>query len=122
MSTCRTIHRAGALALTAVLMLFVGYTTVRTATACTCITLRAENGAVVVGRTMEWAAFDIESEVVADKSERIAPNETNTNNRLTCEERVPKGLEKLVQPKYTETLTISNQTDSKNGNTCTTRH
>ena len=64
MSTCRTIHRAGALALTAVLMLFVGYTTVRTATACTCITLRAENGAVVVGRTMEWAAFDIESEVV----------------------------------------------------------
>ena len=64
MSTCRSMHRAGALVLAAVLMLFVGYSTVRTATACTCITLRAENGAVVVGRTMEWAAFDIESEVV----------------------------------------------------------
>lgn len=37
---------------------------VRDADACTCITLEAGDGAVVVGRTMEWAAFDVESRVV----------------------------------------------------------
>lgn len=37
---------------------------VRDAEACTCITLEASDGAVIVGRTMEWAAFDVESKVV----------------------------------------------------------
>ncbi len=32
--------------------------------ACTGITLRAEDGAVVYGRTMEWGSFDLESRVV----------------------------------------------------------
>ncbi|MAH64804.1 MAG: choloylglycine hydrolase [Phycisphaerae bacterium] len=53
--------------LTLALALFVATATissVRDAEACTCITLEASDGAVVVGRTMEWAAFDVDSKVV----------------------------------------------------------
>ena len=52
---------------TLVLFLFLTIATVssvRDANACTCITLEASDGAVVVGRTMEWAAFDVDSKVV----------------------------------------------------------
>lgn len=52
---------------TLVLFLFVATATifsVRAANACTCITLEGSDGAVVVGRTMEWAAFDVDSRVV----------------------------------------------------------
>ena len=52
---------------TLVLFLFVATATifgVRAANACTCIKLKASDGAVVVGRTMEWAAFDVDSKVV----------------------------------------------------------
>ncbi|MCP4834139.1 MAG: linear amide C-N hydrolase [Phycisphaera sp.] len=48
------------------LALVAGVVTVsgtRDAGACTCITLEAGNGAIVVGRTMEWAAFDVASQV-----------------------------------------------------------
>ena len=33
------------------------------ASACTGITLKAEDGAVVYGRTMEWGAFDLMSRI-----------------------------------------------------------
>ncbi len=49
-----------ALALTAVL----GYGGVMQVLACTGITLKAADGAVVYGRTMEWGSFDLHSRVV----------------------------------------------------------
>ncbi|MFB0985246.1 MAG: hypothetical protein QMB94_03035 [Phycisphaerales bacterium] len=52
---------------TLVFFLFVATATifsVRAANACTCIKLNASDGAVVVGRTMEWAAFDVDSSVL----------------------------------------------------------
>lgn len=57
----------GSSLLTLSLALFTATATissVRDAEACTCITLEASDGAVVVGRTMEWAAFDVDSKVV----------------------------------------------------------
>lgn len=35
----------------------------KTASACTSLTLKAEDGAIVYGRTMEWGAFDLNSRV-----------------------------------------------------------
>ena len=58
------IHHPRVVAVFALLTLLGVTLGLRPATACTCITLRAANGAVVVGRTMEWAAFDVESTLV----------------------------------------------------------
>ena len=57
----KSTTKAGALVVTAVL----GYCGVLQVFACTGITLKAADGAVVYGRTMEWGSFDLHSRVVA---------------------------------------------------------
>ncbi|MGL6096291.1 MAG: linear amide C-N hydrolase [Fimbriiglobus sp.] len=52
----------------------------RNGTACTGVTLKANDGAVVYGRTMEWGAFDLNSQVVifpADTGSRHTPRTRN---------------------------------------------
>ena len=44
--------------------------------ACTGITLKARDGAVVYGRTMEWGTFDLDSRVV------IVPEDTGSPDIL----------------------------------------
>ena len=58
------IHHPRIAAVLTLLAVLVATLSLQPATACTCITLRAGDGAVVVGRTMEWAPFDVESTLV----------------------------------------------------------
>lgn len=59
----RSFTRAAAVALCTVATVAV----TGTALACTAFTLRAQDGAVVVGRTMEWGPFDLKSRIIIVK-------------------------------------------------------
>lgn len=51
-------------AFSALAVMIVAFTTWQEADACTGITLKAQDGSAIQGRTMEWGAFDLESEVM----------------------------------------------------------
>lgn len=50
--------------LVAFVVVLLSITASRNVTACTGVTLKAKDGAVVYGRTMEWGSFDLNSQVV----------------------------------------------------------
>lgn len=50
--------------LVAFVVILLSITVSRDVTACTGVTLKAKDGAVVYGRTMEWGSFDLNSQVV----------------------------------------------------------
>lgn len=51
-------------AFSALAVMIVAFTTWQEADACTGITLKAQDGSAIQGRTMEWGAFDLESQVM----------------------------------------------------------
>ena len=49
--------------------------------ACTGITLKAKDGTVVYGRTMEWGSFDLNSRLVVIRAATSSPATHRTKNR-----------------------------------------
>lgn len=55
------------------------------ASACTGLTLKARNGATVYGRTLEWGAFDLHSEII------VVPRGISLSSQMEDGGKAPSG-------------------------------